>query len=153
MMVWSLSRIYRTEIGRIKSFLLLKLLKSKREKFNMQHQNRPSKSNRTYLYSWIMKEVILFYVLGTFYWSNWTITLNLRAYSKVILVTGRKLVVPMKTRQYVLYNLIDCLIVVYDEVDGIIRIRLIPVCPKWSRNWVFGKPYHIALFIIQFEKL
>ena len=152
-MVWSLSRVYRTEIGQIKSFLLLKLLKRKREKFNMQHQNRPSKSNRTYLYSWGMKGMILFYVLGTFYWRNWTITLNLRAYSKMMLVTGWKLGVPLKTRHYVLYNSSNCLIVVRRDVDGIIRIRLIPVCPKWSRNWVFGRPYHIILCIIKFCKL
>ena len=97
--------------------------------------------------------MIPFYVLGTFYWRNRTITLNLRAYSKMMLVTGRKLVAPMKTHQYVLYNSIQCLIVVYWDVDGIIRIRLIPVCPKWSGNWVFGKPCHIILFIIQFQKL
>ena len=52
----------------------------------------------------------------------------------MMLVTGRKLVVPMKTHQYVLYNSIDCLIVVRRDVDGIIRMRLIPVCLKWSKN-------------------
>ena len=97
--------------------------------------------------------MLLFYVLGTFCWRNRAITLKLRAYSKLIMVTGRKLGVPMKTRQNVLHNSIDCLIVVCREVDDIKRIRLIPVCPKWSLNWVFGKPCHIVLFIIQFQKL
>ena len=97
--------------------------------------------------------MILFYILGTFYSKNWTITLNLTAYSKIIMVTGRKLVVPLKTCHYVIDNSTECHIVVCREVDGIIRIRLIPVCPKWSRNWVFGKPCHIVLFIIQFQKL
>ena len=128
-------------------------MKTRNWNIYMEHQNWPSKSNRTYLYSWRMKGMILFYVLGTFYWRNWTITLNLRAYSKMMLVTGWKLGVPLKTRHYVLYNSTNCLIVVRRDVDGIIRIRLIPVCPKWSGNWVFGKPCHIVLFIIQFQKL
>ena len=56
----------------------------------MQHQNRPSKSNRMYLYSWVMKAIILFYVLGTFYWINWTIALNLRKFTKMMFVIGSK---------------------------------------------------------------
>jgi len=153
MLFWSLFRIYRTEIGRIKFFLLLKILKRKTEKFNMQHQNRSSRSNRTYLYSWVMVAVILFYVFGTFHWRNWTITLNLRAYLIVMLITGRKPVVPIETRQYVLYNSFYCLIIVLCDVDDIIRIRLILVCPKWSRNWVFDRLYNFVLCIIHFVKL
>ena len=42
---------------------------------------------------------------------------------------------------------------VYCEIDGIIRIKFIPVCLKWSTNWVFGKPCLIVLFIIQSQKL
>ena len=118
----------------------------------MKHQNRPPKSNRTNLHSWGIKGMITFYILGTFYWRNWTTTLDLRAYSKMMMVTGRKLVVPLKTRQYVLVNSTYCLIVVCRDVERIMRIRLIPICPKWSGNWVFGKSFHIVLFIIKFQK-
>ena len=44
-------------------------------------------------------------------------------------------------------------IVVCGDVDGLRRIRLVPVCPKWRRNGVFGKPCPIVLFILQFQIL
>ena len=72
--------------------------------------------------------------------------------SKMIMVTGRKLVVPLKTCHYVIDNSIECHIVVCREVDGIISIRLILVGPKGSKNGVFDRPYHIVLYIIVFDK-
>ena len=76
---WSFPRLHSTKTDRIKSFLLLKLWKEETEKLNKQHQKRPTKSNRTYPCSWVMKAMILFYILVTFYWRNRSITLNLRA--------------------------------------------------------------------------
>ena len=52
----------------------------------------------------LKKAMVLSYVLGTFYWRNWTITSNLRANFKIMLVTGRSRAVPMKTCQYVIHK-------------------------------------------------
>ena len=76
---WSFSPLHSTKTDRIKSFWILKLIREETEFLNKQHQNRPSKSNRTYSCSWIMKAMISFYVFGIFYWQNRSITLNLRA--------------------------------------------------------------------------
>ena len=79
MVFWSFPPLHSTKTDRIKSFLLLKLWREETEKLNKHHQKRPSKSNRTYPCFWIMKAMILFYILVTFYWQNRSITLNLRA--------------------------------------------------------------------------
>ena len=79
MALWSFPLLHSSKTDRIKSFLLLKLWREETEKLNKQHQKRPTKSNRTYPCSWIMKEMIQFYILVTFYWRNRSITLNLRA--------------------------------------------------------------------------
>ena len=85
-----------------------------------------------------MHSMLPFYLLGTFYLRNWSIILNLRAFKKIHVNTS--------------YNSSNCLIVVCGEEDGIIKIRLISVCPKGSTNWVFDRPYHIALYILVFDK-
>ena len=64
---WSFSPLHSTKTDRIKSFWILKLIREETEILNKHLQKRPSKSNRTYPCSWIMKAMILFYVLVTFY--------------------------------------------------------------------------------------